>query len=386
MTEILLLADTFPPNRGGSEAYLAVVVQGLAERGYMIHVITPETASHNPRPKFHPNVTIRRSELWLRLQQFGGHKNRFVNRISRLLIIPMLVLKTFLLRPDVFIAGHIVPAGVIGNFLKALRRCKCVLVVTYGEDITMYKHGDRMKRLVVKALSAADAVTCLTSSSKEELEVILPGTVEKTEVVPPSVESRNEFHAVDLEASGFPILFTISRIVERKGIDTTIKAVALLREQFPEIRYYIAGLGPDLDRLKRLVADLDLKDHVEFLGSVEHPGYLFQMCDVFCMPNRMLASGEREGFGIVFLEAGLYGKPSIAGRSGGAIDAVVDHETGLLVDPEDPAATAKAVNYLLSKPERLEHMGRAAKAFAEQFTHSRLAGAFDALIRKCLFP
>lgn len=384
MTEILLMADTFPPNRGGSEAYLAVVAQGLAERGYMINVITPETTSQNPSPEFHPNVTVHRSELWLKLQQFGGHKNRFVNRISRLIIIPILLLKTVLRRPDVFIAGHIVPAGVIGGFLKALRRCKCVLVVTYGEEISMYKHGDRMKRLMVKALSGADAITCLTSSSKEELEVLLPGTAVKTVVVPPSVESRDEFHAVDFEASGFPILFTISRIVERKGIDTTIKAVALLREQFPKIRYYIAGLGPDIDRLKRLVSDLNLRDHVEFLGSVEHPGYLFQMCDVFCMPNRMLASGEREGFGIVFLEAGLFGKPSIAGRSGGAVDAVVDQETGLLVDPDDPAATAEAVSYLVSKPERLEQMGRAAKAFAEQFTHSRLAGAFEALIQKCL--
>ncbi len=390
MADILLLADTFVPNRGGSEAYLAVLAEGLAQNGHRVTVVTPASKVTGPMPKFHPGVLIRRSRLWQRLHILGSHPNAVINRLSRLAIFPLLAARLFRKRADVVIAGHILPAGVVARFLVQANRCKASVVVTYGEELTMYRRSARMLNLMRKALQGADAVTALTNDSREELDLIYPGAAAKTFVIPPSVKVNDDHDKPDGAPAeikaGRPNLFTLSRIVERKGMDTTIRAVAALRDEFPDIQYHIAGTGPDSSRLHELIKELQLEDCVHLHGSVPDPKLYFQTADIFCMPNRELANGEREGFGIVFLEAGLYGVPSIAGRSGGAVDAVLHDETGLLVEPDNAEAMADAIRILTLDETYRKNLGQAARAYAEQFTAERQVSKFMEIIQQLLDP
>src|SRR5207247_6054461 len=136
-----------------------------------------------------------------------------------------------------------------------------------------------------------------------------------------------------------------ARLVARKGQDVAIRGMAALRRIVPEATLVIAGGGPYLPRLEALARESP-PGSVVFAGEVgdaELPRW-YAACDVFAMPCRSRWGGlEVEGFGIVFLEAAAAGKAAVAGRSGGAEEAVVDGETGLLVEGREPKAVALAL-------------------------------------------
>jgi phosphatidylinositol alpha-1,6-mannosyltransferase len=157
------------------------------------------------------------------------------------------------------------------------------------------------------------------------------------------------------------MLLSVARLVRRKGIDTVIAALPAVRERVPDAVYVVAGDGHDRARLEGLALEHGVADHVRFAGSV--PGDLrpwYAACDVFVMPARVEPQ-DVEGFGLVFLEAGACEKPVVGARCGGAVDAVVEGETGLLVPPDDPGSLAAALVALLIDPARRTRMGRAAR-------------------------
>jgi phosphatidylinositol alpha-1,6-mannosyltransferase len=162
---------------------------------------------------------------------------------------------------------------------------------------------------------------------------------------------------------GRRVLLTVGRLIERKGHDTVIRAMVEIRRAFPDVVYVVAGSGPDEARLRSLATSLDLpSDAVRFVGEVRQDelAVYYSLADVFVMPNRIVGS-DVEGFGLVFLEAALSGRPAIGGRSGGAIDAIVDGVTGLLVDPNSGVAFTEAAHRLLSDSALAGRMGAAAK-------------------------
>lgn len=132
------------------------------------------------------------------------------------------------------------------------------------------------------------------------------------------------------------ILSSICRHIPRKGLDIAIKAVGSLVENVgvKDFVFIIAGIGPETDYLKKLAGKL--RDNVFFLGSIsdEEKKYLLNASDVFIMPNHTDGGRDFEGFGIVFMEAAYFGAVCIAGRSGGAVEAVVDGITGFTIDAE----------------------------------------------------
>lgn len=157
---------------------------------------------------------------------------------------------------------------------------------------------------------------------------------------------------------GKRVIITVSNLGERKGHDMVLKALPEVIKVIPNLIYLIGGTGPTRKPLESLVKSLNLKDLVKFLGYIPQealPLY-YHLSDVFIMPNREVGTSV-EGFGIVFLEANACKKPVIAGRSGGALDAVVDGKTGLLVNPEDRNDTAKALIKLLSNEKLANQMG-----------------------------
>jgi phosphatidylinositol alpha-1,6-mannosyltransferase len=163
---------------------------------------------------------------------------------------------------------------------------------------------------------------------------------------------------------GAPILLTVARLVEHKGIDTVIKALPEIIKLHPKLTYLVVGGGPYRSSLEKLSNKLQVGRHVIFLGNIPHNKLqseseaFYSICDLFLMVSRNIDDIEAEGFGIVFLEAGLSRKACIGGNSGGISDAVIDGVTGQLVDPNDPGAVAKAVLGLLENREAANQMGK----------------------------
>jgi phosphatidylinositol alpha-1,6-mannosyltransferase len=169
--------------------------------------------------------------------------------------------------------------------------------------------------------------------------------------------------------TGRPVVVCVSRLVPRKGQDVLIRAMPEIRRRVPDAALLLVGGGPYEPRLQRLAREVGVADSVVVTGSVaweELPAH-YDAGDVFAMPCRTRRGGlEVEGLGIVYLEASATGLPVIAGRSGGSPDAVLEGESGHVVDGTSVAAVAAAVAALLADPVRARAMGAAGRDWVER--------------------
>lgn len=166
---------------------------------------------------------------------------------------------------------------------------------------------------------------------------------------------------------GKKVFLTVTRLEDYKGVDRAIAALSRIRDSHPDARYLICGTGPDRARLETLARHYRVADRVVFAGAVPHERLRdhYNLADAYIMLSRNdWDSPDVEGFGIVFLEAAGCGKPSIGARSGGIPDAVGGEEMGWLVDPEDPADAARAMDAVLRDPDLAKAKGERARARA----------------------
>ena len=154
-------------------------------------------------------------------------------------------------------------------------------------------------------------------------------------------------------------LVTVARLQRHKGMDTVIAALPAILARAPDVRYAVAGAGPDRERLEKLTHKLGLADRVRFLGGVTDQDLpaLYNLASVYVGASRRSERLGVEGFGISLVEASACGLPVVAGNSGGIPDAVQDGETGFLVPPEDPAALADAICRLLGDATLATRLG-----------------------------
>jgi phosphatidylinositol alpha-1,6-mannosyltransferase len=168
---------------------------------------------------------------------------------------------------------------------------------------------------------------------------------------------------------GRPVVVCVSRLVPRKGQDVLVKALPLVQQRVPDAALLVVGGGPSSPRLRQLASDAGVADDVVLTGSVpweELPAH-YDAGDVFAMPCRSRFAGlEVEGLGIVFLEASATGLPVVAGRSGGSPDAVLDGQTGYVVDGTCVSEVADRVADLLADPVLAQRMGAAGRAWVER--------------------
>lgn len=167
-----------------------------------------------------------------------------------------------------------------------------------------------------------------------------------------------------LSLEGDFVFLTVARLVDYKGVDLTIEALAALKGKFPRAKYVVVGAGEDRGRLEKLARSKGASDIVHFVGAIDGAERLdyYRLADCFAMPSRSdLATPNVEGFGISYLEAAACAKPSIAGFHGGAPDAVADGETGWLVDPCDSRSMADAMAEAMLNPGEAARRGLAGR-------------------------
>jgi phosphatidyl-myo-inositol dimannoside synthase len=193
-----------------------------------------------------------------------------------------------------------------------------------------------------------------------------PAIFRKT-AVSPADESR-------YRPKGQRLLLTVTRLYPYKGVDRMLEALPAIAQAVPNVRYLVVGEGPDLPRLEGLAARLNLQDRVAFLGrkTVAEIVSLYNLADLFVLLTRE-DPPDVEGFGLVFLEAGACGLPSLGGRSGGIPEAIEEGRSGWLVDPQDPRAIAASVVELLGSPEQLRRASEYCLRSAPERTWERVA-------------
>ena len=173
-----------------------------------------------------------------------------------------------------------------------------------------------------------------------------------------------------------PAIVCVGRLEDRyKGFDVLVRALPLVRSRVPHATLTLVGDGPLRASLQELARSNGCEDALRCVGTVgdAQRDALLAAATVFAMPGRLPARSGGEGFGIVYLEAGAHGTPVVAGNVGGAVDAVVHGETGLLVAPEDHLAVAEAISALLLDRDLATRLGRGGRAWAERFAWAKIA-------------
>lgn len=272
------------------------------------------------------------------------------------------------------------PLGLIGPHLNLP-----YAVVLHGAEIVVPGRLPVVSRLLSRVLNNAELIIASGSypaaeasricRSSKRIEVITPGVdIQRFKVL--SSEQRAEARKQFGVAEDAQLIVGISRLVPRKGFDVLIRAVARLAIEFPKLRLIIGGDGRDRARLERIAREL--MSPTTFLGRVldDDLPKLYGCADINAMLCRSRWMGlEQEGFGIVFAEAAACGVPQIAGRSGGASDAV-DHDiSGLIVeDPTRVDDVVSSLRRLLVDKSQLLKMGQASRLRAENlFDYDKLA-------------
>ena len=269
--------------------------------------------------------------------------------------------------------GHL-HLGLIGLALWKLRKVPYVVYLHSGELASYLRH--RPVRAVVAAiLGGAAAIVVNSSYTRRHYEAMglpLPGVRTLTLGVDVA-RFRPGLDPSEIRAryglNGARVLLTVGRLVERKGHDTVIRALARVRDAIEPVRYLIAGTGPEHDRLRALADEVGCGDDVIFAGWVPDDDlpYLYAATDVFVMPSVALAARDGvEGFGIVFQEAAACARPAVGARTGGIADAIADGETGVLVAPGSVEELAGAILELLTDRERAVRLGGEGRRRAER--------------------
>ncbi len=187
------------------------------------------------------------------------------------------------------------------------------------------------------------------------------------------------------------VLLSVCSLVKEnqfKGVDTVIRALPKVLAAVPGLHYLVVGGGDYRLELEKLATETGVARHVTFAGEVPDAqlAALYRSCDVFILPSRPQQPHGYwggEGFGRVYVEAALAGKPVVGSRSGGAGEAVIDGKTGFLVDPLSVVEVARALTTLLGNAELAASMGAAGRKWAlENFTQEVMLKTLEALLRR----
>ncbi len=180
------------------------------------------------------------------------------------------------------------------------------------------------------------------------------------------------------EDDRFPVLGTVARVTPMKGIEDAIRAVAILKADFPDVSYLVVGDGVGVEPCKQLAAELGVGDRVHFVGYRNDIDRFLARMDLFVFPSL------KEGMGIALVEAMAQGLATVATNVGG-IPEVITPECGLLVPARSPEVLAARVSELLRDTGRREAMGRAARhRAATVFSIEAMEKGTDAVYRGLL--
>ncbi len=274
------------------------------------------------------------------------------------------------------IVSHLLPIGTAALAFKWMTGTPYV-VIAHGMDVGLAR--TRWLKRIVAGMVLRGAKAVVANSKALEREVRKEFGVERTVVVYPTI-SKHVSPPHREEGAGVVVarvvrLLTVARLVPRKGHLRVLDALEMVESFHPElsIHYTIVGDGPEYEEIVRSITAFGLADIVTIVRDATDAQLddYYSSADLFVMPV-IADSVDREGFGMVYLEAALHGIPSIATDMPGVDEAVLDRKTGILVKDGDIAALAFAVYRLATNEGERRRLGEAARTRAiEEFSAER---------------
>ena len=360
MGRTLVITNDFPPRPGGIQTF-----------GYeIVRRFDPES------------VTVLTSN-WEGAAEFDAAQDFRIVRANTQTLVPSK--STLSMAREIVVAENITrvlfgAAAPLGLLAAPLRKLGVTNIVgmtqghetgwamTPGTRQALRKIGNDTDHLTyISEYTHKKIAKALSPDAAARMRRIVPG-VDSTEFSPDNLSSGNQLRT-ELGWIDRPVIVCVSRLMARKGQDELIRALPIIQQTVANASLIIVGDGPYRKDLERLVKKLGLENFVHLTGKVSQTelSKWYAAGDIFAMPCRTRMGGwDVEGLGIVFLEGSATGLPVIVGDSGGAVDAVIDGETGYLVDGTNTAEIAGRIAYLFANPDIAKKMGEAGRNWVTQ--------------------
>lgn len=367
----LLVTNDFPPKIGGIQNLLYEWWRRLPSESFAV-LTSPYADS----------------------QKFDSAQNFLIRRTREPVLLPhpLMVRRVNKMAAEfgaeLVVLDPALPLGIIGPSLDLP-----YAVVLHGAEITVPGRLPILSRALARVINKADVVIASGSYPAAEARRVA-GEIKNLQVITPGVDierfrkltqpQRTAARQIFGVGEDTELIVSVSRLVPRKGFDVLIRAVAHLANEYLNLRLVIGGDGRDRARLERIIREL--RAPVTLLGRVSESDLpnLYGCADINAMLCRSRWGGlEQEGFGIVFAEAAACGVPQIAGRSGGAADAVEHGVSGLIVEnPNSLGEVIEALRRLLTNKVERSQMGQASRLRAESlFNYDNLASDLGRILK-----
>ncbi|MGH9351821.1 MAG: glycosyltransferase family 4 protein, partial [Terriglobia bacterium] len=387
LTVCLLSQGYLPEVSGGIPRLTYDVACGLAGRGHIVHVLTKSTSGQNT-VDFENDVWVHRlisdpeappiprgikvpQHIW----QYSAtllHELRWIHSAHPVDIV----------EGPIWDAEGI--AAVLDGGFRVITNLETPLKVWIETNPHLVDDTPEQQRFFADEI-AAETLLAQRSAGLRALSNGVVETMQKlygisfrphqVSVLPLGMEDRSIGVEAPAKDDFIDVLFT-GRFELRKGIDVLLKVIPQLCLKHPQARFILVGDDPAMadgtcfaDLFRQIHASAPFLDRVVFSGAVsdrELETYLAQ-CDIFTAPSRY------ESFGLVFLEAMMFGKPVVGCRAGGMQEVIDECVTGLLAEPGDAETLRAALDILISDPKKREAFGRAGRArFLAHYTRDKL--------------
>lgn len=352
----LFVTNDFGPRAGGIETFIIGLIERLPKSSIIVYTSAQEECADYDAQWFHEfGVEVIRDSSKILLPT--PRVNRAVAKI---------------IRERAIVTVAFGAAAPLAWMSATLRRAGATRIValTHGHEVwwsklfpfnlIMRRIGQTTNSLTYLGEFTRKAISkSLSKKSSAAMVKIAPGI--DTEHFKP-VDASDLRESLGLKHK--KVIVSVGRLVHRKGQDYLIESMPLILKSVPDAHVLMIGQGPYLHHLEALIKKHGLTDNVTFIGRIHYADLPRYICvgDVFAMPSRSRFAGlEVEGLGIVYLEASSCGLPVVAGKSGGAPDAVLEGETGFVVDGTDCTQIAKRIIELLVNDELRQSMGESGR-------------------------
>ncbi|MBE9213110.1 glycosyltransferase [Plectonema cf. radiosum LEGE 06105] len=376
-----------------SETFILNQITGLIDRGHEVDIYAERPTDTS---KMHPEVTM--YHLLDRTYYIERPENRFwriltifIFLFTKFITNPIILLKSlnFLKYGSVasnltlfYAAGYLLgkerkydiihchfgPNGLKAAFLRDIGVIQGKLSTTFhGYDITIFlkKYGDK----AYDFLFQFDDIF-LPISERWKRRLIEIGCNCEIIVHHMGIDCKKFTFALRKpKANGRVEIVTIARLVEKKGIEYGIRAVAKLVKDKPHLKYSIIGDGPLREQLQKLIEEFGINENVRLLGwkQQEEIIEILTNADIFMAPSITTPDGDQEGIPVVLMETMAMGLPVVSTQHSGIPELVKDGVSGFLVPERDVDALAQKLSYLIEHPELWTEIGKLGHAFVEEY-------------------
>ena len=389
--KILLFTAGFPPPFvGGSVEYIYNLVSNMPAESMIIHTSNMFSKGAKKSDKSF-DQKVRRSFFINHVQRHlvneGEKTSRIIQKLQNLreyIFWPFFGFWLVLCeRPNVIQIGEHNIAGVSALLARWILGIPYVYF-TYAEEVTMLSKRPLHNRLFLALLRNSSMIISVCDYTRnlllgkginpDSIITILPAVSNRKSHMISHEEKekiRNKYDLINCK-----VLLTVGSLEERKGHSSVIRSLIEIKKSFPDIKYIIVGEGPKEEELKNLSVELGLLRQIIFTGGVndDELNCLYEICDLFVMPHRQIKDSlNTEGCPTVFLEASAHGKAVVGGNAGGVADAIINGETGYIVNGEDEQCLTNRIIELLEDKSLAFKMGLAGRSYVSTLTPQKNA-------------